>query len=931
MEKNRLIFGGSIAVLLALGLYSVQNQNIQEDTTEETVSSTVSQPLSSFVKEEKKLKAAQNSQLSNSLTVSHSSPKSTDPLSKSPTFDVYQTYSHKNINIQSTDEAKALLVSSLISPHRQDKIDFIYTDSTYGGEGSSYYHFTQTLNGVPVEGAELVVQINKDLKLQSISGKYDTAVDIDTSATLSADQTLKDFLVLRTDGNPDTTKIYEKPELVVFTDRDQNAHLTYRSKVRYVHIDGGNAFHEFYLDANNGTLVKEYTQMHSALNVSVYEGVQCEQFPGELRRDDANPIGDKVVDKAYDFLADSYNFYKLMFNRDSYDLNGGSIKMTVNAQFYDQQSRKCNGMNAFYTGQDGTLLFGAGDSSVNQFASAPDIVAHELTHAVTDKESKLKYEDETGALNEALSDMFGVTVQAWAESGGSASGNPSEIKITESTWLLGEALDAEGWERYMDNPTKDGRSYDNYEDRGTANSCSQQNDNCYVHTNSGIYNLSYSLLATGGTHPKDKSDIVVPGIGLDKAVRIWYEAQINTIGSSTGFTGIRNSIKAAATGVYGECSPEYKSAMLSLDAVLIPGSWECAEPDVVAPTVVSITPVSNTTDISITPTIRVKFSEPIKIESVNSTNVVLQNASGTKVASSLNVNGETVNITPSSALAYESVYTLSISGVTDVSDNSLDIAFNSSFTTKIEPDNSDKVAPTVVSYTPESSAVDISVDSDIEITFSEEVNLDTLKSALSLKSQSGTNVNISVVLNGEHVTVTPDSSLRAGTVYTMSVENSVKDLSDNTLASRLTWTFTTYEEIIETPNNSTSLSDATITSGSYYNSSYIPENMTDGNAQTGWVSQTLVNGYYQSDFIQVAFDTPRTVNNLYIDWNTYYFAREMEVWIYVQNQWYRMGTLGQKNPGITTLPISGEVSAIYVSMRGGNQGAWFAIDTLEID
>lgn len=599
MKNKRLIISGSIAVVIVLGLYNIQEQKIDKVEI-----SKESQPLSSFVKEEKNITAQKTSNL-NSSTPSLK-------LKKSPTFDVYQSYSSKTIKVATTDDAKELLMSSLVPSHRQDKINFTYTDSTYGGAGSSYYHFNQTLNGVPIDGAELVLQIDKDLNLQSISGKYDTLVDIDTTASMDADQTLTDFLNLRTDGNKDTTKIYEGPELVVFTDKNQNQSLTYRSKVRYIHVDGGQAFDEFYIDANSGVLLQEYTQIHSSLDVSVYEGVECDQFPGELRRNSPTPTGNKVVDKAYDFLADSYNFYKLMFNRDSYDLNGGAIKMTVNAQFYDQQSRRCSGLNAFYTGQNGTLVFGAGDNNINQFASAPDIVGHELTHAITDNESKLKYEDETGALNEALSDMFGVTIQSWAESGGSDIDNPSEIKITQNTWILGEALDAESWERYMDNPTKDGRSYDNYNDRGTANSCSQQNDNCFVHTNSGIYNLSYALLAGGGTHPKGKSDISVPGIGLEKASRIWYEAQINTIGSRTGFSAVRNSVKTAATGVYGECSPEYKSVMLSLDAVLIPGTWECTEPDTIAPTIVSITPVSNATNLSVEPTIKVKFSEPIK-------------------------------------------------------------------------------------------------------------------------------------------------------------------------------------------------------------------------------------------------------------------------------------------------------------------------------
>ena len=632
------------------------------------------------------------------------------------------------------------------------------------------------------------------------------------------------------------------------------------------------------------------------------------------------------------FLENSYWFYKQVFNRSSYDNQDGRIRATVMATF-PSQNGQCSGLNAFADPDSKELMFGTGDSrqNINPMSSGQDIVAHEFTHLVTATESNLNYNGESGALNEALSDMFGVTIQSWAESGGSDIDNPSEIKITQNTWILGEALDAESWERYMDNPTKDGRSYDNYNDRGTANSCSQQNDNCFVHTNSGIYNLSYALLAGGGTHPKGKSDISVPGIGLEKASRIWYEAQINTIGSRTGFSAVRNSVKTAATGVYGECSPEYKSVMLSLDAVLIPGTWECTEPDTIAPTIVSITPVSNATNLSVEPTIKVKFSEPIKNSSVNSSTVVLKDALGTNIVSTLNVNGETISIIPNSALAYGSVYTINISGVTDMAENTIETAFSSSFTTKVKQDNSDIVPPEVLSYTPESNAVDISVDSNIEIIFSEEVTLESLESALTIKSQSGANVNISISIVGEQVTITPDSPLRDGTKYTVNLSNTVKDLNDNTLSLASTWEFTTYEEAEETPTKETTLSGASITSGSYYNNSYVPQNTIDGNEGTSWVSQTLTNGYYQSDFIQVAFDTPKSVNNIYIDWHSYYYAREMEVWVYAQNQWHRLGTQRKASPGITSLPIKGEVSAIYISMRGGNRGSWFVINSLSID
>ena len=58
-----------------------------------------------------------------------------------------------------------------------------------------------------------------------------------------------------------------------------------------------------------------------------------------------------------------------------------------------------------------------------------DVTAHELTHAVTENESNLVYSGESGGLNEAMSDIHGITAQAWKRSGGSAVGNPDRKSV----------------------------------------------------------------------------------------------------------------------------------------------------------------------------------------------------------------------------------------------------------------------------------------------------------------------------------------------------------------------------------------------------------------------------------------------------------------------------------------------------------------------
>jgi hypothetical protein len=201
---------------------------------------------------------------------------------------------------------------------------------------------------------------------------------------------------------------------------------------------------------------------------------------------------------------------------------------------------------------------------------------------VTATESKLKYENESGAINEALSDIFGSGAEAWMQSGGTASGNPSDgIKTKDNNWTTGEvSAQSDSMKRVMYDPTQDGQSKDNYNDRGVCSSSYNCPDHGYVHTNSGIMNLAFYLLSEGGKHPQQKSTNEVPGIGIEKALKIYYHASTNTFTSSTNFTNARKLLANSAKTLHGECSAEWIAVHESYDAVLVPGEWaKCSAND----------------------------------------------------------------------------------------------------------------------------------------------------------------------------------------------------------------------------------------------------------------------------------------------------------------------------------------------------------------
>jgi vibriolysin len=92
----------------------------------------------------------------------------------------------------------------------------------------------------------------------------------------------------------------------------------------------------------------------------------------------------------------------------------------------------------------------------------------------------------------------------------------------------------------MCDPAKDGASKDYW----TSSAGSVD-----VHYSSGIGNLNFCLLTKGGTHPRGKSTINVPGIGMDKAIRIYYKAATDILTSSAKYANLRTAMEQAATNL----------------------------------------------------------------------------------------------------------------------------------------------------------------------------------------------------------------------------------------------------------------------------------------------------------------------------------------------------------------------------------------------
>jgi thermolysin len=275
--------------------------------------------------------------------------------------------------------------------------------------------------------------------------------------------------------------------------------------------------------------------------VFTYDAKNRQQLPGSLWAD-----ADNVFNAAYDgaavdahfYAGKTYDYYKSVFNRNSYDNKGAALKSTVH------YGRNYN--NAFWNGSQ--MVYGDGDGSTFiPLSGGLDVVAHELTHAVTDFSSDLIYQNESGALNESMSDIFGTLVEFHAN-------NNPDYEIGEDIYTPGTPNDAL---RSMSNPAKY-QDPDHYSVRYTGTG-----DNGGVHINSGIINKAAYLLAVGGTH----YGVTVPSIGNAKVGAIYYRANTVYLTASSNFSQARAALVQSAADLYGAGSAEVNAVNKSYDAV----------------------------------------------------------------------------------------------------------------------------------------------------------------------------------------------------------------------------------------------------------------------------------------------------------------------------------------------------------------------------
>jgi Zn-dependent metalloprotease len=273
---------------------------------------------------------------------------------------------------------------------------------------------------------------------------------------------------------------------------------------------------------------------------------------------------DNVAGDAHFGAQATYDYWKAVFGRNSYDNAGAKIKSYVH--FDDTPGDGVGFENAYWDGVE--MTYGDGASTFKPLA-ALDVCGHEIGHAVCEKTANLTYANESGAMNEGLSDIWGASIEKYTVDKFTLTG--------KSTYLIGEEVMKQGGAlRSMSSPNTYGQPayYKGQYWAATTSSPSNANDQGGVHTNSGVLNYWYYLISAGKTGTNEKgASFAVTGIGLTDAAKITFRMESVYMTASSTYANARTYSIQAATDLFGATSTQTQSVTNAWAAVGIGAAY----------------------------------------------------------------------------------------------------------------------------------------------------------------------------------------------------------------------------------------------------------------------------------------------------------------------------------------------------------------------
>jgi Zn-dependent metalloprotease len=469
------------------------------------------------------------------------------------------------------------------------KEKLVVKDVVKDADGAVHTRYERTYAGLPVLGGDLIVHQSASGATRSVTKAVKATIKVaSVTPQIAAAKAEKQALTAAKSAGSEQPAADRAPRKVIWAG-DGKPTLAYETVVGGLQDDGTpNELHVI-TDAATGKKLYEYQGIETGTGKSLYSGTvglnttksgstyqlydttrgghktynkkhSSSSSAGTLFTDADDVWGTgaassstadqtAAVDAAYG-AATTWDFYKSAFGRSGIKNNGVAAYSRVH---YGNAY-----VNAFWDDDCFCMTYGDGEGNVNPLTSL-DVAGHEMSHGVTSNTAGLEYSGESGGLNEATSDIFGTGVEFYAN-------NSNDV----GDYLIGEEIDINGDGtplRYMDKPSKDGGSADNW---------SSSVGNLDVHYSSGVANHFFYLLAEGSGaktingvsyNSPTSNGSTVTGIGRAKALQIWYKALTTYFTSTTNYKAARTGTLSAAAALYGSGSTEYKAVAAAWSAV----------------------------------------------------------------------------------------------------------------------------------------------------------------------------------------------------------------------------------------------------------------------------------------------------------------------------------------------------------------------------
>ncbi|WP_406483191.1 M4 family metallopeptidase [Streptomyces sp. NBC_01615] len=481
-------------------------------------------------------------------------------------------------------QADAVSTAGELGLGAQEKL--VVRDVVKDANGTVHTRYERTYAGLPVLGGDLVTHVTKSGHLKGVDKAAKARISVaSTEAAVSASTAKKSALSAASSEKGAAKTASTTTRKIVWAVPAKPV-LAYESVVKGVQKDGTPSELHVITDAVTGKKLYDYEAIDTGTGTSEYSGTVTvgstasssggydltdggrgghktydlnggTTGTGTLFHDADDSWGDgtpanrqtAAVDAAYG-AAVTWDFYKSAFNRNGI---AGDGKAAYSRVHYGSAY-----VNAFWSDSCFCMTYGDGISNTHPLTSL-DVAGHEMSHGLTAATAGLKYTRESGGLNEATSDIFGTSVEFYAN-------NSSDV----GDYLIGEKIDINGDGtplRYMDKPSKDG---------GSADYWSRTVGRLDVHYSSGVANHFFYLLSEGSGaktingvsyNSPTYNGSTVTGIGRAKADQIWYKALTTYFTSSTDYAGARVATLQAASDLYGASSAEYQAVASAWTAV----------------------------------------------------------------------------------------------------------------------------------------------------------------------------------------------------------------------------------------------------------------------------------------------------------------------------------------------------------------------------